>query len=65
MYWKWLSRQAKAHGSLILTADTARFSTFLFYLNALLKRAGRFLASFKGITHEISQPLWPYKPDTP
>jgi hypothetical protein len=43
MYWKWWSRQAKAHGSLILTDDTARFSTFLFYLNALLKRAGRFL----------------------
>jgi hypothetical protein len=42
MYWKWWSRQAKAHGSLILTADTASFSTFLFYLNALLKRAGRF-----------------------
>lgn len=24
-----------------------------------------FYAQFKGVTHAINQPLWPYKPDTP
>jgi hypothetical protein len=50
-------RQAKAHGSLILTADTALFNlSFLSERPAQTSRAFSF-ASFKGITHEISQPF--------